>query len=160
MTERELHQLSWAELDQLVDLLARRLEGQAFEAVVGIARSGLVPAVVLAHRLGIRAFSVLDIKRTESDGIESPKSLPRWDGVADGDALGGKRVLLVDDIVGQGLTLELARKIVRERCASLTTCVLVVNQRNLGPRRPNDVVDHFGCLVHGWVRFPWERKHG
>ncbi|XYI01413.1 phosphoribosyltransferase [Sorangium sp. So ce1128] len=153
----EIITMSWQEVDQLAELLRRALSGVEVDVVLGISRSGLVPAVMLSHRLGVRDFAVLDIRRTESDDIESSKSLPTVCGLLDTARLQGRRVLLVDDIVGEGLTMMRAREVLTPLCDRLVSVTLVVNQRNLGMRSPCDVVDYHACIVHGWVTFPWER---
>jgi hypoxanthine phosphoribosyltransferase len=150
--------LSWREVDQLVELLARPLGRIELDVVLGISRSGLVPAVMLSHHLGVRDFAVLDIKRTDSDALDATKSAPVLRGILNESMLEHKHVLLVDDIVGEGMTMRAACQLLRPMCKSLVTSVLVVNQQNLGQATPRDVVDHHGCLVHGWMTFPWEGK--
>ncbi|MFY0580466.1 phosphoribosyltransferase [Cystobacter fuscus] len=154
---REL-KLSWQEIDQLVGLLSRQLRSMPIDVVLGVSRSGLVPAVMLSHHLGIRDFAVLDIKRTESDERNARKSAPVLRGILNPSLLKGRDVLLVDDIVGEGLTMRAAYEVLRPLCRSITSCALAVNQRNLGTAAPRDVVNHHGCLVHGWIEFPWEGK--
>ncbi len=155
---RALHHFSWAEIAGLADLLRDRLAGARIAGVVGIARSGLVPAVMLSHMLDVRPFAVLDIARTSSDAVEAEKSRPASRGDLGLENLRGRRVLLIDDIVGQGLTLEAARRILIAADIDPVTAVLVVNRANLAGRDACDIVDHWACEVHGWVVFPWEGK--
>lgn len=150
--------LTWREIDQLVELLTLQLKANEFDVVLGVSRSGLIPGVMLSHHLGVRDFAVLDIKRTDSDATNASKSAPVLRGILNEPLLRGRRVLLVDDIVGEGLTMRMACELLRPMCKSLVTSVLVVNQQNLGTAAPRDVVDHHGCVVHGWITFPWEGK--
>jgi hypoxanthine phosphoribosyltransferase len=152
------HAVSWTEIEGLVELIAEQGLKRNVDTVVGIARSGLVPAVMLSHRMGIRSFAVMDIARTASDEVDAEKSDPRLHGILNRDLLTGRRLLLVDDIVGAGLTMQTACATLREIKAEIVTAALVVNQRNLGPIAPTSVVDIVGCVVHGWVIFPWEGK--
>ena len=154
------HRFFWDEIDGLTRLLADRLAGAGIEGVVGIARSGLVPAVMLSHRMGVRPFAVLDIARTDSDAVEAGKSQPADRGALGLEAMRGRRVLLIDDIVGQGLTLDAARGVLAAAGAEPVTAVLVVNHANLAGREARAIVDHWACDVHGWVVFPWEGKDG
>ncbi|WNG23034.1 purine phosphoribosyltransferase [Cystobacter fuscus] len=158
MEKKSKLQLSWGEIDQLVELMARQIKGKQIDVVLGISRAGLVPAVMLSHHLGVRDFAVMDIKRTDSDSVNATKSAPVLRGILNESMLQGRNVLLVDDIVGEGLTMRTARELLSPKCKSLVTCVLVVNQKNLGTAAPRDVVDHHGCLIHGWITFPWEGK--
>ena len=155
---RAPHRFSWEEIAGLTRLLCDRLEGSQIAGVVGIARSGLVPAVMLSHMLGVRPFAVLDIARTHSDAVDAEKSRPANRGSLGLEELRGRRVLLVDDIVGQGLTLEAARRALIAAGSDPVTAVLVVNCANLAGRDARSIVDHWACEVHGWVIFPWEGK--
>lgn len=153
-----LHVFSWAEIDGLVELLADKVSDLKFDAIVGISRSGLVPAVMLSHIIGVRAFSVIDIIRTVSDDINAGKNDPVCRGIFNPEALAGQRVLLVDDIVGKARTVRMAGEALRDIGALPCSATLVVNQANLGNVSPGSVVDFHGCVVHGWVVFPWEGK--
>jgi uncharacterized protein len=148
--------LTWKEIDQLVELLARQLRHTTFDVVLGVARSGLVPAVILSHVLGVRDFAACDIKRTRSDEVDAPKLTPVLRGILNEGLLKDRNVLLVDDIVGAGLTMKMACNLLGPLCKSLTTCALVVNRANLRGVDPRDIVHHHACVVHGWITFPWE----
>ena len=150
--------ISWAEIDGLVELLADKVSSLGLDAIVGISRSGLVPAVMLSHTIGVRALSVINIARTLSDEINAAKKEPVCHGILDPRALAGRKLLLVDDIVGKGLTMRMAVEALRDIGASPLSATLVVNQANLGDTPLDRVVDYFGCTVHGWVVFPWEGK--
>lgn len=153
-----IHRFCWEEIAGLARLLADRLADARIDGVVGIARSGLVPAVMLSHMLGVRPFAVLDIARTHSDAIRADKSQPANHGSLGLERMRGHRVLLVDDIVGQGLTLDAARRDLLDAGIDPVTATLVVNRANLAGRDPHAIVDHWACEVHGWVIFPWEGK--
>lgn len=74
----------WQFIQDAVERLALNIENSDFEyeAVTGLPRGGLVPAVMLSHRLGIPFFS-------KDEGS--------------GDFV---RILIVDDICDSGVTLE------------------------------------------------------
>lgn len=149
--------LSWNECHELVELLASPLRGRSIDTVVGISRSGLVPAVMLSHALGIRDFAVLDIARTKSDAHHSDKHSPVLRDVMNARLLSAKQVLLVDDIVGAGETLRVARDVLTSLGARPTTAALVFNRGN-ARCDPLPELDHYGCRVECWVEFPWECK--
>ena len=150
--------VSWADIDGMVDVLVPTLSRQRFDVIVGISRSGLVPAVMLSHSLSIRQLTVLDIRRTESDSIDAAKHPPAFTGAFNEASLRNSRVLLVDDIMGEGATMAAAKAYVAAGCASLTTAALVVNLGNCHVD-PLSILDVFACAVHDWVVFPWEGKH-
>jgi uncharacterized protein len=150
--------ISWNEINGLVRLIADRVGDKPIDAIVGISRSGLIPAVMLSHTLGVRNFAVLDIIRTTSDNVNADKTIANYRGILNQQFITGQNVLLVDDIVGEGMTLRTAKEILKDIGANIISATLVVNQNNLGTIAPEEIVDHDGCIVHGWVIFPWEGK--
>ncbi|MFI6770733.1 hypothetical protein [Streptomyces sp. NPDC050355] len=74
--------------------------------MVGIMRGGVIPAVWLAHRLGIRDVRTVGITPTTSDSIDAAKTtLPGVRNAASLGDLTGLDVLLVDDTAGSGAPL-------------------------------------------------------
>ncbi len=69
----------WAEIDLLIDVLTNQIIG--VDSVYGIPRGGLVPAVMLSHRLGLPLVQKI-----------------------------GKNTLIVDDISDSGKTLNKLNK--------------------------------------------------
>ena len=152
------HRLSWTECHQLTGLLADAVAAAQCTVIAGISRSGLVPAVMLSHALGIRDFAVLDLRRTVSDAVHSQKRPPLLCDAMNLGALANRRVLLVDDIVGAGATLVAARALLEGLASQVVTAALVYNRANDPEGRAAAALDHHACLVHGWVEFPWECK--
>ncbi|MGH3798350.1 MAG: phosphoribosyltransferase family protein [Pseudonocardiaceae bacterium] len=103
--------LTWAELDHHVTVLAEQIRRDGVpQVIVGILRGGMIPAVQLAHQLGVRDVRGIEVTRTltdEPNGVKAdvpqlvnPASLGSLDADAD--------VLVVDDVAGSGDTLDLA----------------------------------------------------
>ncbi len=156
--KQRVHVFSWADIDGIVSNISRYLDRFPIDHIVGISRSGLVPAVMLSHHLGVRPLSAINIMRTLNDEIYAEKTDPQYGEMQDLKHLREKNVLLIDDIVGTGLTLRKATELLKLAGCRPTTATLVVNQENLGDVDPAQVVDIVGSIVHGWVVFPWEAK--
>ncbi|MGO4909677.1 xanthine phosphoribosyltransferase [Pseudorhodobacter sp. W20_MBD10_FR17] len=117
MTERLPHEkgfhISWDQIHRDARALAWRLDGKgpdngAWKAVVGITRGGLVPAMIVARELDIRVVDTISVKsyshqdRAEAKVIKAPQA----------DVMGdGEGILIVDDLVDTGKTLELVRSL-------------------------------------------------
>ncbi len=115
MTDRLPHEkgfhISWDQIHRDARALAWRLDGKgpdngAWKAVVGITRGGLVPAMIVARELDIRVVDTISVKsynhqeRAEAKVIKAPQA----------DIMGdGTGILIVDDLVDTGKTLELVR---------------------------------------------------
>ncbi len=111
--EKGFH-VSWDQIHRDARALAWRLSGRgpddgAWRAVVAITRGGLVPAMIVARELDLRVCDTISVKSYENQAqgelrvIKSPQS----------DVMGadGMGVLVVDDLVDSGKTLELVRSL-------------------------------------------------
>lgn len=118
MTDRLPHErgfhVSWDQMHRDARALAWRLQGHGpledgeWKAVVAITRGGLVPAMIVARELDIRTIDTISVKSYDKfkakDGLVVLKS-PDPAIVGDGEG-----VLVVDDLVDSGRTLELVRQ--------------------------------------------------
>lgn len=118
MTDRLPHErgfhVSWDQMHRDARALAWRLQGHGpledgeWKAVVAITRGGLVPAMIVARELDIRTIDTISVKSYDKfkakDGLQVLKS-PDPALVGDGEG-----VLVVDDLVDSGRTLELVRQ--------------------------------------------------
>ena len=118
MTDRLPHEkgfhVSWDQIHRDARALAWRLDGKgpdggAWRAVVGITRGGLVPAMIVSRELDIRVVDTISVKsyRHQSQAAEAVVTkAPQADLMTDGTG-----ILIVDDLVDTGKTLELVRRL-------------------------------------------------
>lgn len=144
--------MRWSSFEQLADTIAEKLHEYRFDAIVGISRGGLVPAVYLANALRVDVLHPLQIKRNDSSSVGSSRGEPY---IMNGFVTESEysRILVVDDACSEGLTLKCAVNYLagRQRGAAISTAALVVNTTcRLRP-------DFFGDFAHGWIVFPWEK---
>jgi xanthine phosphoribosyltransferase len=110
--EKGFH-VSWDQIHRDARALAWRLDGKgpdggAWRAVVGITRGGLVPAMIVSRELDIRVVDTISVKsyshQTQANVrvIKSPQAELMGDGTG---------ILIVDDLVDSGKTLEVVRKL-------------------------------------------------
>lgn len=153
--------LTWPRIAELTQRLVAQADGDGLpEIVVGIMRGGMIPAVMIAHHLGIRDVRTIEVTHTASDGINAAKtSAPAFKNPASIGDLAGRDVLLVDDIAGSGATLESTYQMVEVLgVRRLRTAVLAVNRANwLAPSDPEDSIDYIAEQTDTWVIFPWEK---
>ncbi|AXG80834.1 phosphoribosyltransferase [Streptomyces paludis] len=155
--------VTWDDLAAATGALAHQVTAAGTpQVVVGIVRGGMIPAVWLAHRLAIRDVRTVEVTRTTSDGINAAKStLPTARNPASLGDLTGLDVLLVDDIAGSGVTLDLTTRMIRDLGpARVRTAVLAVNRTNWTQEpAPHHHIDYIASLTDTWVVFPWEAHH-
>ncbi|MDU8929729.1 xanthine phosphoribosyltransferase [Alisedimentitalea sp. MJ-SS2] len=120
MTDRLPHEkgfhVSWDQLHRDARALAWRLDGKgpdngAWKAVVAITRGGMAPAMIVSRELDIRIVDTVSVKSYHSGGGKADQRreaqvLKAPDTEMMGDGTG---VLIVDDLVDSGKTLELVR---------------------------------------------------
>lgn len=156
--------LGWAAITAIADRLASAIGADAApDMVVGILRGGMVPAVRLAHALGLREVRALDVTHTTGDSVNADKApCPVVRNPASLGDLTGLDVLLVDDIAGTGQTMSASRGLVAAAGAGvIRTAACVLNERNwqrCGGGDPGGTFTYVGATYQGWVVFPWETR--
>ena len=115
MTDRLPHEkgfhISWDQIHRDSRALAWRLDGQgpddgAWRAVVAITRGGMAPAMIVARELDIRTVDTIRVKSYDHQNQSEARVLKAPDAALMGDGTG---ILIVDDLVDSGKTLELVR---------------------------------------------------
>ncbi|MBW0157361.1 xanthine phosphoribosyltransferase [Sedimentimonas flavescens] len=147
--EKGFH-VSWDQLHRDARALAWRLDGKgpdagAWKAVVGITRGGLVPAAIVARELDIRVVDTISVKSYSHQTQREPAVIksPQADLMGDGEG-----ILIVDDLVDSGRTLELVRRLYPK--AHFATVYAKPKGR--------EQVDTFIIEVSQdtWIFFPWD----
>ena len=152
--EKGFH-VSWDQLHRDARALAWRLQGHGPEdggwrAVVAITRGGMAPAMIVARELDIRTVDTISVKSYHSGGGKADQRreaqvLKSPDPELMGD---GEGILIIDDLVDSGKTLELVRQLYPK------AHVATVYAKPMG--RPQ--VETFITEVSQdtWIFFPWD----
>ena len=147
--EKGFH-VSWDQIHRDARALAWRLDGKgpddgAWKAVVGITRGGMVPAAVVSRELDIRVVDTISVRSYNHQSQTEPVVIkaPQADLMGDGTG-----ILIVDDLVDSGRTLELVRKLYPN--AHFATVYAKPSGRPM--------VDTFITEVSQdtWIFFPWD----
>lgn len=144
------HPLSWADVEVGVATLAdqyacRKTYPKGFERIVAVARGGMIPAVMLAHRLDVPIVESVQIQGY--NGTQRQKHLVILGPVPARSADSGHQdtTLVVDDITDSGRTLELLKR----HFPHAHHCTLVGRKKE----------DPAAILIpDAWVVFPWEPR--
>jgi xanthine phosphoribosyltransferase len=146
--EKGFH-VSWDQIHRDARALAWRLQGEAPEggwrAVVAITRGGMAPAMIVARELDIRTVDTISVKSYNHQEQTAPRIIKSPDMGIVGDGAG---VLIVDDLVDTGRTLEVVR-------ATMPRAhVATVYAKPMGRAQ----VDTFITEVSQdtWIFFPWD----
>ncbi|QDC09331.1 xanthine phosphoribosyltransferase [Oceanicola sp. D3] len=152
--EKGFH-VSWDQIHRDSRALAWRLDGKgpddgAWRAVVAITRGGMAPAMIVARELDIRTVDTISVKSYHSGGGKADqrseaKVLKSPDAEMMGDGTG---ILVVDDLVDTGKTLELVRELYPN--AHFAT----VYAKPQGEPMVNTFIT--GVSQDTWIFFPWD----
>ncbi|WP_335949191.1 xanthine phosphoribosyltransferase [Salipiger bermudensis] len=152
--EKGFH-VSWDQLHRDARALAWRLQGHGpedggWKAVVAITRGGMAPAMIIARELDIRTVDTISVKSYHSGGGKADQrreaqvlKSPDAELVGDGDG-----ILIIDDLVDSGKTLELVRSLYPK------AHVATVYAKPMG----KPMVDSYITEVSQdtWIFFPWD----
>ncbi len=147
--EKGFH-ISWDQIHRDSRALAWRLDGEGpddggWRAVVAITRGGMAPAMIVSRELDIRTVDTISIKSYDHQSRSDAKVLKSPDPELMGDGTG---ILIVDDLVDSGKTLE----VVREMFPRAHFATVYAKPKG----RP--MVDTFITEVSQdtWIFFPWD----
>lgn len=142
--------VTWDALEAMVAELADRV-GTEFDVLLAITRGGLVPAGMLAYRLGLRNILVAAVEYYDDEGRPGPK--PTFFQFPADPLLRGQRVLIVDEVWDSGTTIHAVTKRVRQAGGIPTTAVLHYKPtRSVVPSEP----DHHVVATDRWVVYPFK----
>jgi len=133
---------TWQQVQNMVQDILRQTRDKQFDAVVGLTRGGLTPAVLVSQYLDI-PMHTLKISLRDHQEQESLAVL---------DKLSGQRVLVIDDINDTGATLNYIKE---HWIGNLTYAVLINNEAS------DADVDYSSININKmeddvWIVFPWE----
>jgi xanthine phosphoribosyltransferase len=148
-TSQKNFPVTWDQFHRDSRALAWRLSGEGpFDAVVAIARGGLVPAAIVARELNIRTVETVAVKSYDHQSqsgilVLKPISQP----ILDLAKKGGK-ILIVDDLVDTGSTA----RVVREMLPGAHFATVYAKPKG------REMVDTFITEVSQdtWIFFPWD----
>jgi uncharacterized protein len=142
--------ISWDEYFAICKGLARAVAPFRPDLILGIIRGGMYPATLLSHLLRYPELYAIRVTSRYQDEIVHDR--PVWV-VRPPDAVAGKKVLVVDEIAGQGLTLAMAtNEVARMGAQEVRSAVMYAHQRG------KEVPDYIGIISDELILNPWDRE--
>ena len=154
MAERLPHEkgfhISWDQIHRDSRALAWRLDGHgpddgAWRAIVAVTRGGMAPAMIVARELDIRTVDTISVKSYDHQEQAEAQVLKSPDPALMGD---GDGILIIDDLVDSGKTLELVREMFPK--AHFAT----VYAKPKGEPQVDTFIT--GVSQDTWIFFPWD----
>jgi len=133
---------TWEQVEGMTQDILQQIKDEKFDAVVGLTRGGLTPAVLVSQYLDI-PMHTLKVSLRDHQEKESLKVL---------DKLSGQKVLVIDDINDTGATINYIKE---HWIGNLTYAVLINNEAS------DADVDYSSININKmeddvWIVFPWE----
>lgn len=146
----EYLKLTWNDIEEQCKVLAKEIEERAisFDAIIGIARGGWIPARLLSDLLDSDEVDTVRVKFYKSVGQTAKEPVilhPIQIDIED------KEVLLVDDIADTGESLATTVDHLKEKKAK-SIFVVTLLKKPISKFTP----DLFAQETPDWVIFPWE----
>ena len=143
--------VAWDDLDALVAILAEQLKGERFDVMLTITRGGMVPAGMLAYRLGIRNILVAAVAYYDDEGM--PGDGATFLEFPADPLLHGRRVLVVDEVWDSGTTIA---AVVGRVCQAGGEPVTAVLHFKPARSRVDLVPDFHAVETDAWVVYPFK----
>ena len=123
--------MSWKWVDDQIEELAERLKDKKLRYISGIPRGGLIPAIMLSHKLGVTYIPFDEAKKYGRHDLR----------------VKNEDILLVDDICDSGVTM----KDYAPRFITATLCLRYISET---------IPEYYGEKIEDdrWLVFPWERN--
>ncbi len=142
--------MTWNDVHRLSLMLTKKVieSGYLPDVLVGILRGGYIIARIVADILNVEELGVVEVKFYKSIGERAERPVITQPLILD---VRDKNVLIVDDVVDSGRTLEIVSQQVRLRGAkNVKSAALFVKPRSIiNP-------DYYVVKTTKWVLFPWE----
>lgn len=154
MANIEKIKLTWKDIEDTVDILAKELSDKKFDAVISIGRGGMIPARLIAEELDIHTAFIIDAKaynendelcNVEITDLELPKNI--------------YNALVIDDCIFTGTTLDaVTKKILKNEQLLYVVNAFLYKNKNV----PDILSDYIYAKEYDgnttWLVFPWEKN--
>ena len=147
-TDRDI--VTWEALADMVARLAEKVRGD-YDVMLAITRGGLVPAGMLAYRLGMRNILVAAVEYYDDEGKPGPK--PTFLQFPADSQLRGQRVLIVNEVWDSGTTIHAVTQRVLQAGGVPITAVLHYKP---GKSQVPGAPDHHVVTTDRWVVYPFK----
>ncbi len=143
-----MYNYNYNELENDIITLSKKVQDFRADAILAIARGGLIPAQLLAYNLSIRDLQSVQIqsydKQTQRDTLTMLDTT---------DLSHVSRVLIVDDIIDSGDTMKYLLSHVKEKYPHIEFKIASLYYKSTASIQPD-----FTCKeATQWINFFWEK---
>jgi xanthine phosphoribosyltransferase len=145
-----MYNYNYNELENDITTLSKKVQDFKADAILAIARGGLIPAQLLAYRLDIRVLQSVQIqsydKQTQRDTLTMLDTT---------ELTHASRILIVDDIIDSGDTMTYLLLHVRKKYPHIKFKIASLYYKTTASIQPD-----FTCKeATEWINFFWENSN-
>lgn len=139
-SEESKNKMQWLELEQEIKLLSQKITEKP-DILIGIVRGGLVPARLLSSLLHVKKMHCLSVEKMNDERKVVTEIT---------EDLHGKHIVLIEDILETGKSLNVAKVYLESKGAIIkTACLYTLPTTQFKP-------DYFLRKIPEVIQFPWE----
>jgi len=147
--------VSWANIEQACEFLAKKLKNLPLKTIIGVSRGGAIPAVMLSHTLKVPNIFYVQAKtyteENKASFVGTSLVIDKYM-LEDIDFYNSPHTLIVDDIYDTGATYNALYKFFPYALYS------VIATKDVEACKRHDIF-YAGIFANTWVNFPWEKSH-
>lgn len=155
MTDYEICKVDWNEIMTLTENVLEQIKEKEIEidTLVPILRGGAPLSLLLASNLKNVDTACIHIRRSITNEANAAFGESVFKGITNEGALCDKNILLIEDTVDKGLTLDMAMEIVKKYNPKNVYIATLYNYNN---DKYRDIIAGKKMDEKIWIVFPWE----
>jgi len=141
--------ISWVDIHKALITLVNRMSSTFKpDVIIAVAKGGLIPARIVSDLMGVDEIGYIEVKFYKAIGVRSEKPFIKYLAIPQ---LKDKNVLVVDDVVDSGRTIQLVIDTLSSHAPrQIKTLVLFLKPWS------TYTPDYYYEVANEWIVFPWE----
>lgn len=155
--EQELYNLSWKEVEKGAENILKEIKERDIniDTIVPILRGGAPLGNLISNNMDAD-ISYMHIRRTKSNDVNAVFGTPVLKGITNKEAIEGKDILIVDDLLDKGDTMKFAIQELEKYNPKSIHIAVLYNFTKLD--EPEKYLVGLTMEEKKWIVFPWETK--
>lgn len=154
----EVYDMSWNEVSDGARNIILKIKEKnlKIDTLVPILRGGAPLGNILSSNMKETDIAYIHIRRSVSDEINANLGTPVLKGVTNCEKITGKSILIVDDMLDKGVTMEFAiKELEKLKPASIHIAVLYDFSKL---ENKDSIITGLYMAEKKWILFPWEKE--
>ena len=155
--EQEICNISWEEVERGVSSILSDIKKRNInvDTIVPILRGGAQLGNLISNNINAD-IAYIHIRRTASNDINAEFKIPVLKGITNSETIEGKDILIVDDLLDKGVTMEFAIEELKKLKPKSIHVAVLYNFTKL--ENEEMYIVGLEMKVKKWIVFPWETK--